>query len=127
VFRIERERAALLLLWQRLERLTGVGVLDSGGKVWITAILLQRGGADQMAVLHQVMLLRARQRISVAGLLDLQTAAEPRRGGGTQSVGVETGVRANSASRRSTITEVDRDALVGMARQDPGWGFQVNT
>ena len=69
--------------------------------------LVARDRAHHAAAFHQVVILRARERIRLAGVDDLEAAAEPQRVRGAKRVGVEAGAGADAARARPAVA---RDA-----------------
>ena len=85
-------------------------------------VLLERRGADRRAALHRVVLLRGRQRIVVAGLHELEAAAEPGRVRGAQQERVELlrsadGV-ADASGVAAAVAEEHRHRLRRMSGDD---------
>ena len=91
----------------------------------LVRVLLERRDPDGHASFHQMVLLRRREQVAVAGLRDLEAAAEPRGVGGAKEVGVERlgAVRggADPAGQTPAVAEKHRDGLRGMAG-DPEHG-----
>src|SRR5437870_9807661 len=89
-----------------------------GGKTWIAMVVIQRSGPDDVAVLQDLMLLRARERVSIGCLGDLQAGGKPRALRGAQSIGVEADFDVTLAAHLpcsiSAITEVNRNGAFSM-------------
>src|SRR5208283_3534086 len=64
----------------------------------VLVILLKRAGADDLAVLHDLVLLRAGNRLARAGLADRQAGSKPGTIGRAQRVGIEADGRLGAAA-----------------------------
>src|SRR5262249_45269348 len=87
------------------------------------SILLQGAGTDDLAVMHQVVLLSAGHQGCQAGLLNRQPGSEPGTVRRAEGVGIKAdgllGSPANTSRVILAITEIYRDRVVGVTRHDP--------
>ena len=110
----------------RIKRALGFVVMLALGEVGILAILLQSRGAHQIAPLHAVMELRAGQRILRAEFSDLRAGPIAGSTGGANPIGIEAGAVPDLSRAGAAVAEMQGDALVGMARNDPGRSSQAS-
>ena len=69
-----------------------------------------------LAAFHQVVILRAGERVACRRCVTISTPrAEPQRVGRAERVGVEPGAVADASGARAAVAEVHGDAVVGMA------------
>src|SRR5262245_7392957 len=79
-----------------------------------------RGRAGQVAAFHAPVVLGAGERHLLARNAGREPAAVPQGVGRPERVGVRAEARAHPSRARAAIAEVQRDAVVGKAGQDPG-------
>ena len=84
---------------------------------FVQALQLLHGGKDKN--LRARGTLPALERLLFAGFVDLQSAPLPLSIRTANKIGVEAGVRADPAGTRTTVTEMDGNAIIRLARQDP--------
>ncbi len=97
------------------------------GKPRLAVVVAQCAGADDLAVLHQLMFLGASQQVFLARLANLQPRGAPRIGGGAKRIRIEADrivrAAADPAGVLSAISQVDSDRVVHVARHDPDRGI----
>ncbi len=91
-------------------------------KIRILAIFLERSGGEDLAAFHVEVILRASERIIVAGFSDCGAwcGRGPKSVRNAYGVGVETFVRARVAGIFSAIAQRQNDNSFRLAWQDPG-------
>src|SRR2546425_691067 len=78
----------------------------------VVHVLVSRDRAHHAAAFHQVVILRAREGILLAGVDDLDAGPVPQRVGRANRVGVEARAGARMASPHAAVTEMHGDAVV---------------
>ncbi len=102
---------------QFLERRFGMLV----GKIRILAILRERAGGQDLPAFHAEVILRASERIILAGFFDGAAGGggRPKRVRSAHGVGIETLVRAGVARLLAAVSQRQDHDAIGLARQPP--------
>ena len=110
----------------RVKRALRFVVMLALGEVGFLPILLQSRGAHQIAPFHAVMELRASQGILRADFTDLRSGPITGRIGSANRIGIEAGAVADLSRAGAAVAEMQGNALVGMARNDPSRSAQAS-